>query len=173
MKLLLMVPSFQFKGTLSAEQKSFFNDNGFIQFKHFISKENVALYIKEIETFEKNLSSKNIEKINGVPIKFGQSGSGEKMIQRCAFLSLHSKVLHEFLQDPRLKILTRLLFQYEGRITENEKDGLVLNHYERTPNSTFTKMGWHTDSLRDVFLGQKIMPMLNIGLHLDDCEYSN
>lgn len=168
-----MVPAFQLNGTLSDEQKSFFNENGFILFRHFISKENVALFIKEAEAVEKKLLSDNIEKINGVPLKFGQNARGEKIIQRNAFLSLNSRILHEFLQDPSLKVLTQLLYPYEGRIAENEKDGLIFNYYERTPNSTFTKMGWHTDSPRDLFLGHRIMPMLNIGLHLDDCACSN
>jgi ectoine hydroxylase-related dioxygenase (phytanoyl-CoA dioxygenase family) len=34
-------------------------------------------------------------------------------------------------------------------------------------------MGWHTDSPRDIFLGQRIRPMLNIGIHLDDCPIEN
>jgi ectoine hydroxylase-related dioxygenase (phytanoyl-CoA dioxygenase family) len=34
-------------------------------------------------------------------------------------------------------------------------------------------MGWHTDAPRDIFLGQKIMPMLNVGIHLDDCPFEN
>ena len=171
--IFFMVPTFQLYDMLTEEQKSFFNKNGFILFKNFISKENVALFINEIEAVEKKLLSDDIEKINGVPLKFGQNSNGEKIIQRNAFVSLNSKILHEFLQDPRFKILTQLLLPYEGRVGENEKDGLVFNHYERTPSSTFTRMGWHTDSPRDLFLGQKIMPMLNVGVHLDDCAQSN
>jgi ectoine hydroxylase-related dioxygenase (phytanoyl-CoA dioxygenase family) len=34
-------------------------------------------------------------------------------------------------------------------------------------------MGWHTDSPRDIFQGQKIMPMLNVGIHLDTCLFQN
>lgn len=34
-------------------------------------------------------------------------------------------------------------------------------------------MGWHTDSPRDLFMGQKIMPMLNVGIHLDTCMFEN
>ena len=40
-----------------------------------------------------------------------------------------------------------------------EKDGLVINHYVNVDGSKFTRMGWHTDSVRDLFLGQRrIMP---------------
>jgi ectoine hydroxylase-related dioxygenase (phytanoyl-CoA dioxygenase family) len=39
--------------------------------------------------------------------------------------------------------------------------------------SHFTQMGWHTDSVRDIFLGKKILPMLNVGIHLDDQNPEN
>jgi ectoine hydroxylase-related dioxygenase (phytanoyl-CoA dioxygenase family) len=62
---------------------------------------------------------------------------------------------------------------YEGRIGEAEKDGLVFNHYVNSAESKFTQLGWHTDSPRDLFLGSRILPMLNIGLHLDNCHSSS
>jgi len=89
------------------------------------------------------------------------------------FLSNYSATFHEFLKDQRLVSLLELLAPYEGRIAENEKDGLILNHYVRTPESKFSQMGWHTDSPRDLFLGQKIMPMLNVGIHLDPCPFES
>ena len=48
-----------------------------------------------------------------------------------------------------------------------------MNHYINTTESKFSQLGWHTDSPRDLFLGSKILPMLNVGLHLDDCPVSN
>ncbi len=165
--------TFEFCDSISEEQKFFFDKNGFIHFRNFISKENVVLFLKEVERIEKNLLDNSVEKVNGVPLKFGRDENGNKIIQRNAFLSLNSKILHEFLQDPRLNTLTEFLLPYEGRIAETEKDGLIFNYFERNPYSSFTKMGWHTDSPRDLFLGQRIMPMLNIGLHLDDCAFSN
>ena len=55
----------------------------------------------------------------------------------------------------------------------NEKDGLVVNHYVNVEGSAFSQMGWHTDSLRDVFYGKRIGPMLNMGLHLDGTQATN
>jgi ectoine hydroxylase-related dioxygenase (phytanoyl-CoA dioxygenase family) len=66
-----------------------------------------------------------------------------------------------------------MLGNYDGRIGEHEKDGLVVNHYVNTASSKFKQLGWHTDSPRDLFLGSRIMPMLNVGLHLDDCPFEN
>ena len=155
------LPIFHLTDKISAEHAAFFNQNGFIRFKNFVPKETIASFIKEAERIERKWLEDGVDKVNGVPLKFGENSDGKKMINRMAFLSQQSEVLHNFLQDPRFDSLTKLLYPYEGRIAEDEKDGLVMNHYVKTPKSTFTQMGWHTDSPRDLFLGQKIMPMLH------------
>ncbi len=169
----LNCPTFVLGERLTDEQLQFFDTNGVIIFRNFIPKETVALFIQEVTRIEKEWLEEGRDKVNGVPLKFGKDANGNKMIQRLCFLSLHSKPLHELIQDPRFQLLTQLLAPYEGRVAENEKDGLILNHYIKHPDSAFTQMGWHTDSPRDLFLGQKIMPMLNVGIHLDDCPFEN
>jgi len=164
---------FYFNHQLEESQIQFFKKNGFIVFKNFISPELVKQIIDEISTIEQLLINGGVKKINGVPLKFGNNEDGEISIQRICFSSLHSELLKNLIRDERLLQLKKFLHPYEGRINENEKDGLVINNYIRTPGSSFSKMGWHTDSPRDLFLGQRIMPMLNIGIHLDDCLFQN
>lgn len=162
---------FQFNKTLTKEQKTTFHKYGVIQFKNFINKEILQQFLSEIERVENHLISSNTQKINGIPLKFGVNTDGRKFIQRIAFTSQYSSILSNFLKDERLAQLAELLYPYEGRVGENEKDGLVLNHYVNTPESEYKQLGWHTDSPRDIFLGSKIMPMLNVGLHLDDYSF--
>jgi phytanoyl-CoA hydroxylase len=165
--------NFTLEEKLTPEQLDIFDKSGVIIFRNFITKETVQLFIKELNRIEKKWLDEGRDKVNGVPLKFGKDENGNTIIQRMCFLSLNSGIFHELLQDPRLKALIEFLAPYDGRIAENEKDGLILNHYVRMPSSAFTQMGWHTDSPRDLFLGQKIMPMLNIGIHLDDCPFEN
>lgn len=165
--------TFTFEGDLTQEQKEYFEKYGVIQFKKFIEPETALLFISELEKIEKKWLEEGIEKINGTPLKFGKNEKGDPMIQRMCFTNKYSPVLEEFLRDPRFNILLKFLAPYEGRVGEDEKDGLVFNHYINQPNSKFSQMGWHTDSPRDLFLGQKIQPMLNVGIHLDDCPSSN
>jgi phytanoyl-CoA hydroxylase len=169
----LQAPSFILSNEITPEQASFFDKHGMIVFRNFIPKETVQLFLSEAMKMEKEWLDNNVEKVNGIPLKFGKDEHGNKTIQRLCFMSLHSEMLHSFLQEPRLKALLQLVAPFEGRIGENEKDGLVLNNYIRTPNSAFSQMGWHTDSPRDLFMGQRIMPMLNVGIHLDDCPFEN
>ena len=164
---------FNFDKKVTASQLEYFTEHGIIQFKNFIDKRTLAAFLTEIKSVELYLLGNGIKKVNGIPLKFGQDVSGSPLIQRIAFASHYSPVLKEFLRDPRLNALTRLLGDYEGRIGENEKDGLVVNHYVNTSASAFEQLGWHTDSPRDLFLGGRILPMLNVGLHLDDCPFEN
>jgi ectoine hydroxylase-related dioxygenase (phytanoyl-CoA dioxygenase family) len=165
--------NFELGEQLTPEQLNFFEEHGVIIFRNFISKDKVELYISELKRIERLWLEEKKEKINGIPLKFGKDDKGNRVIQRLCFASLYSNALHELMQDARLEKLTNLLYPYEGRVGENEKDGLVINNYINSPNSTFTQMGWHTDSPRDLFLGQKIMPMLNVGIHLDTCLFEN
>ncbi len=162
---------FHFNNELTEEQVCFFKTHGVIQFKKFVSADTLQAYISEVENVQAELLRKNITMINGIPLRFGYSSTGEKIIQRIAFASLHSEILSSFLKEKRLQIISELLGS--GRIGEHEKDGMIINHYENTATSTLKNMGWHTDTPRDIFLGRKIMPMLNIGLHLDDCPFEN
>ncbi len=164
---------FQLGNKVTQEQVDFFDKHGVIVFRNFLNREKVDTYINELKRLESLWISEKRDKVNGIPLKYGKDENGNNTIQRLCFTSLYSEELHSLLDEPRLKELMGFLHPYEGRIGENEKDGLVINNYINTPNSTFTQMGWHTDAPRDLFLGQKIMPMLNVGIHLDECKFEN
>jgi ectoine hydroxylase-related dioxygenase (phytanoyl-CoA dioxygenase family) len=168
-------PIFEFTSPLKPEHIEFFEDHGFLHFRGFINQDTVELFKKEMRAIETKWAEQNVEKVNGVPIKWGKDIDGRSIVQRFAFSSQHSDVLHEFIQDPRFTSLYPLLGPHakNPRMGENEKDGLVINHYINIDSSNFSRLGWHTDSLRDVFYGKKIMPMLNVGVHLTDAVPNN
>jgi len=163
----------QLSHILTTQELDFFNRNGFIHLKHFVERSTVQTFLGELQRIESLWFAEKVDKVNGTPLKFGYDEAGRRIVQRYAFTSLFSPLLSEFLEDERLQALTQLLGPYGGRISPEEKDGLVVNHYVRTPDSNFSRMGWHTDSPRDLFLGKRIRPMLNVGLHLDDCPKEN
>jgi len=166
-------PVFQLQEKLTEEQKKFFDKNGFIHFKNFIPKEKVNELLKEAESIQNDWVSKGYKMINGVPIKYGTDVDGKKIVQRFAFINQHSEMFADVLKDSRLKGLFDLIGNADCRIGETEKDGLVFNHYINTDESNYSQLGWHTDALRDIFQGQKIMPMLNVGIHLDNSTTDN
>lgn len=164
-------PQFQLSDRLSGEQIDFFNEHGFIHFKNYIKPETVQLLIKASQEVQQRWLEKGLQKANGVPIKYGKDLNGDPIVQRFAFINQHHGVFHEVLRDPRFEALLALV--PGSRIGENEKDGMVFNHYINGPESKFTQMGWHTDGLRDIFQGAKLQPMLNVGIHLSTLKPEN
>jgi phytanoyl-CoA hydroxylase len=164
---------FTIDSDVTPEHIDYFQKNGVIVFRKFLHPPAVDRCISEISRIEEQWLKEKRDKVNGIPLKFGKDENEHTTIQRFCFMSLFSTYFHEVLLDPRLDALTKLLQPYDGRIGENEKDGLVINSYVNAKNSSFSQMGWHTDSPRDLFMGQKIMPMLNVGIHLDTCLFEN
>jgi ectoine hydroxylase-related dioxygenase (phytanoyl-CoA dioxygenase family) len=166
-------PLFNLEAALTTEQKAFFDEHGFIHFRNFITPETVSRIHQEMEKIQEQWIAEDVKMVNGVPIKYGRDVDGKKIVQRFAFSNKYSLFLQELLRDPRLKALFGFIGATDCRIGEDEKDGLVINHYVNSENSTFSQMGWHTDALRDIFYGQKILPMLNVGIHLDNSSTDN
>src|SRR5690242_11028942 len=152
---------------VTPEQKAFFDEFGFIHYSQCFSSAEIQGALDAVAEIEKEWINASIEKINGIPIKYGKDENGKPIVQRFAFSSLQSQYLHHMLQEPKIQALKRFLGP-DARIAENEKDGLVINHYVNTGESNFTRLGWHTDGLRDLFTQFKLCPMLNVGIYLDD-----
>ncbi|SMD15450.1 phytanoyl-CoA dioxygenase family protein [Pedobacter nyackensis] len=157
---------------ITAEQKDFFNQNGFIHFKSFIKPETVNDIIKASVQVQQQWIENEKVKVNGIPIKYGKDLDGSAIVQRFAFLNQHHPLFAELTHDPRFETLLELIGQ-GARLGTEEKDGMVLNHYVNGHESKFTQMGWHTDGLRDIFHGQKLNPMLNVGIHLNTLKPEN
>jgi phytanoyl-CoA hydroxylase len=158
---------FIFNGALSPEQTDFFNKNGFIHFQGYASPQTVKEVIASTERVQREWIANKVEKVNGIPIKYGRDENGNTIVQRFAFTNQYSDAVNAFASNPDLNALKALMPE-GARLGLEEKDGVVFNHYVNTEGSNFYHMGWHTDSARDIFYGKKVAPMLNIGLYLDD-----
>jgi len=158
---------FKIENELLDEHIRFFDENGFIHFENFFSETEVANMLNALNEVQARWVEEGLEKINGVPIVYGHDDKGNKIVHRFAFTNLASPYIHDMVTSNRIKMLIRLLGR-KGRIGEIEKDGAVVNQYINTEMSKMKQMGWHTDSPRDLFYGQKILPMLNVGIYLSD-----
>jgi len=160
-------PKFTLGDSLTSEQSDFFNKNGFIHFEGVASAQEIQSIIASTERIQERWLREGVKKINGVPIKYGKDENNKDIVHRFPFTSQYSEEVHNFVQSPRIQNLKSLL-PPGARIAENEKDGVIVNHYVNIPESNFRQMGWHTDSMRDIFYGKKVLPMLNVGLYLDN-----
>ncbi len=164
---VISIPHFELGDRLSAEQNDFFETYGFIRFKGFLDRARAAELHAAMNEIDRALVASRVDKVNGVPLIFGQRDDGTRYLQRIPFASLQHPAFREFLRDPRFRgILETAGTGY--RIGEEERDGLVINRFRNEPGARYKRLGWHTDSLRDLFYLEKPRRYLNVGFYLTD-----
>jgi ectoine hydroxylase-related dioxygenase (phytanoyl-CoA dioxygenase family) len=158
---------FTLRGPMDAEQRDFLDTFGYIHFRAFASPAEVDMIRGELTSIETRWLDEGREFVNGIPIRYGRREGGERYVNRFAFTSLFSRKLRDFLADERWEA-ARVACGEQYRLGQYEKDGVVVNQFINQPGSTYTRLGWHVDALRDLFYGRLPQPMLNVGLYLDD-----
>lgn len=163
---------YQLGPILTPEQKRFLSGYGFLHFEQVASAEEVAGIIGELEKIAQVWAGENRKSVNGIPLFWGKDDRGKKFLQRYAFTSRYSEYISEFVRSERFEPIRKMVGD-DARVAENEKDGVVVNRYMNVPESIHPRLGWHTDGLRDLFYLRMPQEMLNVGLHLDDCDTYN
>jgi len=164
-KRLPLNTRFELGSEITPVQDAFLDMHGFLVFSQVASQSEVDAILAESVRIQDELYASGKDRINGIPIWFGKGVEGEPFIQRLPFTSLFSDFIHKFVRDDRFEPV-RTLIGDGARVGDNEKDGVVLNRYIRTPGSLRPGLGWHTDGLRDLFYGRLPSRMLNVGLHM-------
>lgn len=163
----ISMPEFELGERLTREQRDFLDTYGFIRFRRFASRELVKSLVEEVEEIDRRLVAEGRTEVNGIPLIIGKRKDGTRFVQRMVFSSTFGEKLHTFLKDPRFAAILDVAGP-GYRIGERERDGLVINHYRREEGSSYKRLGWHTDSLRDLFYLEKPRRYLNVGFYLDD-----
>lgn len=161
------IPDFELGDRITREQAEFIDTYGFIRFKRFATKEQVRELNEEIDEIDRRLIAEGRTQVNGIPLVIGKKKDGTRYVQRMVFASTFGPKLHAFLQDRRYAAIVD--FAGPGfRIGERERDGLVVNTNRNEEGSSYKQLGWHTDSLRDLFYLEKPRRYLNTGFYLTD-----
>jgi hypothetical protein len=161
------MPRFELGERFTREQREWLDEYGFIKFKNFAPKSLVKELNDEIDEIDREHIAKGRTHLNGIPLVIGKKGDGTRFVQRMVFTSLYGPKLHKFLQDARFKAILEVAGP-GYRIGEDERDGLVVNTNRNESGSRYKSLGWHTDSLRDVFYLEKPRKYLNTGFYLTD-----
>jgi phytanoyl-CoA hydroxylase len=146
---------------------------GFVHFTNVFTPEEVKELIAGYEHAQDKLITSKEKTVMGIPVIFGHDENGKRIVQRFPYTSHWSERIHEMVIDPRIQIFKNLLHHKTSRVSEDERDGVVFNHYVNSRHSRFKQMGWHTDSIREIFYGRKVYEMFNIGVYLDDSSAVN
>lgn len=164
---VIHIPDFRLESRLTREHVDFFETYGFIRFKRFVPRERAAALYKALNEITEALLRNGTTVINGVPLITGKRDDGTPFFGRIPFASLQHPAFREFLRDPRFQAIVDDLAP-GSRIGEDERDGLVVNRFRNNEGAKYKNLGWHTDSLRDLFYLEKPRRYLNVGFSITD-----
>ena len=131
---------FQLGSSLTNEQRDFFEAHGFVHFERFVSLDEVERLRAGMTETSDRLVDEHRRAVNGIPIRYGSDIDGKSIVQRFAFTSQLSTPFGELMASPRFEPLKELIGK-DCRIGENEKDGVVVNHWINTPGSRYKQLG--------------------------------
>jgi ectoine hydroxylase-related dioxygenase (phytanoyl-CoA dioxygenase family) len=158
---------------ITGVQQAFLDAHGFILFGGVASPDEVEMILSEVDQVQARILTEQRTAINGIPLCIGEDGEGQPFIQRFAFTSRYSQAISTFVHDARFMPVRGLIGE-QTRVGEGERDGVVFNRNMTVEGSAYTRLGWHTDGLRDLFLLHASWPwlrlpgpMLNVGMHFD------
>ena len=147
--------------SITGVQQAFLDAHGFILFGGVARPDEVALILSEVDRVQAQLLSEGCTAINGIPLCIGEDDEGLPFIQRFAFTSQYSEAISAFVHDPRFMPVRGLIGE-QTRVGEGERDGVVFNRNMTVEGSAYTRLGWHTDGLRDLFLLHASWPWLRL-----------
>lgn len=157
---------------ITPEQQAYFDLYGYLHFEQVASPEEVGMITAELDAIEDRWRQEDRRWVNGVPVFWGLNPDGARWVQRFTFTSMFSERIRAFVLDHRFEPIRRMVSP-DARVGHDEKDGVVVNRYANVPGSTYPRLGWHTDGLRDLAYLHMPAAMYNVGLHLDEITADN
>ncbi len=164
----MQIPDFTLGPSLTEAQLTFFHTHGFIRFRGVATPAECDQLADALESLSERFTEEDRGTVLGIPLQYWVRPDGRRYVQRFAYTSHYSQSIANFVNDSRFEPVRQLCGE-DARLAEVEKDGVVVNDFIHDEGSTWRRLGWHTDGLRDLFYLTMPEPMLNVGLYLDDC----
>lgn len=161
-----LATTFTLGSSITPEQQQFLDTHGYLVFRGALTMDEVQKVRAEIDRLAGAWTAEQRKWVRGIPLFYGRDHEEKRFLQRMAFTSCYSQVIHDIVTDPRFEPV-RTLIGEGARVGEREKDGVVVNRYLNVPGSSYRDLGWHTDALRDLFYLRRPKRQLNVGLHFD------
>lgn len=163
------VPWFRFSGSVTAEQRAFYERHGFVVYRNVFDADDVQLIKADAERLEADTLAGNIpaEHRDQVLVP-SHDERGRASLHRLPYFTLYCPRTRELVERRGLDALGPGLL---GRPTwrfEDSIDGAVWQ-MKRRKRSSYNALDWHLDFPHD----HPVSPLVNVGIYLDAATTQN
>jgi phytanoyl-CoA hydroxylase len=163
------VPWFRFSGSVTEEQRAFYDRHGFVVYRNVFDADDVELINSDARRLEADTLAGLIPaEHRDVVLIPSQNEQGQTSLQRLPYFTLHCQKTRELVEQRGLDALGPGLL---GRPTwrfEDSIDGAVWQ-MKRRKNSSYNALDWHLDFPHD----HPVSPLVNVGIYLNAATTQN
>jgi phytanoyl-CoA hydroxylase len=157
------VPWFRFAGSVSEEQRAFYDRYGFVVYRGVFSAEEIDIIQTDAARLEADtLAGRIPAEHHDVVLNPSHDERGKASLHRLPYFTLYCQETRELVERRGLDALGPGLL---GRPTwrfEDSIDGAVWQ-MKRRKNSSYNALDWHLDFPHD----HPVSPLVNVGIYLD------
>jgi ectoine hydroxylase-related dioxygenase (phytanoyl-CoA dioxygenase family) len=163
------VPRFQFNGSVTAEERAFYDRFGFLVYRGVFNADDIQLIKADAESLEADTLAGNIPAEHRDKVLApSYDEHGKASLHRLPYFTLYSPRTRELVERRGLDALGPGLL---GRPTwrfEDSIDGAVWQ-MKRRKRSSYSALDWHLDFPHD----HPVAPLVNVGIYLDAATTQN
>ncbi len=163
------VPWFRFSGSVTVEQRAFYERHGFVVYRGVLDADDVQVIKADAERLEADTLAGNIPAEHRDQVLLASSDEhGRASLHRLPYFTLYSPKTRALVEQRGLDALGPGLL---GRPTwrfEDSIDGAVWQ-MKRRRRSSYSALDWHLDFPHD----HPVSPLVNVGIYLDAATAAN
>jgi phytanoyl-CoA hydroxylase len=163
------VPSFRFSGSVTQEQRAFYQRHGFLVYRSVFDADDLQVIKADAERLEADTLAGNIPAGHRDVVLAPSYGEhGKASLHRLPYFTLYCPRTRELVEQRGLDALGPGLL---GRPTwrfEDSIDGAVWQ-MKRRKRSSYSALDWHLDFPHD----HPVSPLVNVGIYLDAATTQN
>ncbi|WP_328663339.1 phytanoyl-CoA dioxygenase family protein [Streptomyces sp. NBC_00328] len=163
------IPRFRYDGTVTAEQRAFYEQYGFVIYRGVFDAQDVEVIQRDAERLERDtLDGKVPAEHRDQVIKPSYDENGRATLHRLPYFTLHCADTRELIERRKLDALGPGLLGSPTWRFEDAVDGAVWQ-MKRGKRSSYSALDWHLDFPHDL----PLTPLVNVGIYLDDATVRN
>ncbi|MGH3434614.1 MAG: phytanoyl-CoA dioxygenase family protein [Thermocrispum sp.] len=164
------VPWFRFGGTVTAEQRAFYERHGFVVYRQVFDADDVEVIRRDAGQLEQDtLAGKIPPAHRDKVLKPSYDEQGRASLQRLTYFTLHRPDTRDLVQRRGLDALGPGLLGKPTWRFEDSIDGAVWQLKRGGKGTSYSALDWHLDFPHD----HPVAPLVNVGIYLNPATTRN
>lgn len=163
------VQTFHFRGAVSAEERVYYEENGFIVYRGMVPSADVAVLTADADQYHDAVQSGAIAPEHVDDVAPVTRENGNTLHHRLNYFTMHCDDSRRIVHEQAFAALGDAFVGPFAWLLEDTMNGVVWQIKRGGPSSAYSSMRWH----RDFPAEHQLSPVVTVGIYLDQSTRAN